>query len=594
MTRRDVLRSGAVILTGFATGCSRRASKQKPAVFNSAVRKLSGDSPGVVFTDVTREAGIDFVHSSGTRTHQLPEDMGPGAAWGDYDNDGWPDLYLVNQPGPWGAKAGDDAPYSHLYHNNGDGTFTDVTLKAGVANRGGYGMGAAWGDYDNDGHLDLYVTNYGRSVLYHNNGDGTFTDVTDRAGVANHLWAMTPVWIDYDNDGHLDLYVTNYADYNLKSVPSGATAQEYGVNVPFTLNPASFRPLPNRLYHNNHDGTFTDVAARLGVANPSGRSLTSAFADFNLDGWQDFYVGNDIASNRMYQGLGGGRFKNITALSWTEDNRGTMGIAIGDYDRDGDLDMYLTHWLTQGFSLYENLWMEQQEHGPLHFSDVAEMYGCGEIAMGDAGWSTFFFDFDNDGWLDILAVCGSTLENKADTTQLIPERPFLFWSKGQDGFYDVARSGAAGSALRQAIVGRGAACADFDRDGDLDMIIMTNRGRPLLLRNDGGNRNHWLAVHLIGTRSNRSAYGAKVYLTSDGQRQFRQCGVAGSYLSQCAPEAWFGLGQNTRVEEIEILWPSGVRQTLHNPPLDLLLSVREGESGWIEVPAKRPPGPRGA
>ncbi len=591
MTRRDLLRSGAVMLAGLAEGCSRRASKQKPDVFNSAARKLAGDNPGVVFTDVTRQAGIDFVHSSGVRTHQLPEDMGPGAAWGDYDNDGWPDLYLVNQPGPWGAKPTAEDPFSHLYHNNGDGTFTDVTLRAGVANRGGYGMGAAWGDYDNDGHLDLYVTNYGRSVLYHNNGDGTFTDVTDRAGVANHLWGMTPVWIDYDNDGYLDLYVTNYADYNLQSVPSGATAAEYGINVPFTLNPASFRPLPNRLYHNNRDGTFTDVAPQLGVANPSGRSLTAAFADFNLDGWQDFYVGNDIASNRMYLGLGGGRFKNITAASWTEDNRGTMGIAIGDYDNAGDLDMYLTHWLTQGFSLYENLWMAQGGRGPLHFSDVAEMFGCGEIAMGDAGWSTFFFDFDNDGWLDILAVCGSTLENKADTTQLIPERPFLFWSKGQNGFYDLARSGAAGPALQQPLVGRGAACADFDRDGDLDMIIMTNRGRPLLLRNDGGNRNHWLAVHLEGTRSNRSGYGAKVYLTSNGQRQFRQYGVAGAYLSQCAPEAWFGLGQSSSVEKVEILWPSGLQQTLQNLPSNLMLSVTEGQAGWTALPQKPNPVP---
>ena len=586
MTRRDWLHSGVMLLAAFATSCSRSTSDRKSRIFNSASRKLTGEGPGVTFTNVTRQAGIDFVHSSGARTHQLPEDMGPGAAWGDYDNDGWPDLYLVNQPGPWGAKPTSDAPYSHLYHNNGDGTFKDVTLPAGVANRGGYGMGAAWGDYDNDGYLDLYVTNYGRSVLYHNNGDGTFTDVTDRARVANHLWGMTPVWIDYDNDGYLDLYVTNYADYNLKGVPSGATAQEYGVNVPFTLNPASFRPLPNRLYHNNHDGTFTDVAPRLGVANPSGRSLTAAFADFNLDGWQDFYVGNDIASNRMYQGLGGGRFKNITAESWTEDNRGTMGIAIGDYDNAGDLDMYLTHWLTQGFSLYQNLWMAQQERGPLHFSDVAEMYGCGEIAMGDAGWSTFFFDFDNDGWLDILAVCGSTLENKADTTQLIPERPFLFWSKGENGFYDVARSGAAGPALQQAIVGRGAAYADFDRDGDLDMIIMTNHGRPLLLRNDGGNRNHWLAVHLVGTRSNRSGYGAKVYLTSNGQKQFRQYGVAGSYLSQCAPEAWFGLGHNSQVEKIEILWPSGIHQTLENPPLDVMMSMTEGQPGWNTLSRK--------
>src|SRR6266567_930855 len=234
MTRRQILFGGAGAFAGVLAGCSRPAPKRDSAVFDSAERNLSADHPHITFTDVTREAGIDFVHSSGARTHQLPEDMGPGAAWGDYDNDGWPDLYLVNQPGPWGQAVGRDAPFSHLYHNNGDGTFTDVTLQAGVGNRSGYGMGAAWGDYDNDGFLDLYVTNYGRSVLYHNNGNGTFTDVTDRAGVANRLWGMTPIWSDYDNDGYLDLYVTNYVDYNLRGVPSGATSQEYGTNVPFT------------------------------------------------------------------------------------------------------------------------------------------------------------------------------------------------------------------------------------------------------------------------------------------------------------------------------------------------------------------------
>ena len=575
MTRRDILLSGIGVLASFATACSRSKPNRKPQVFDSAARNLPKDHPSLVFTDVTRQAGIDFVHSSGNRTHQLPEDMGPGAAWGDYDNDGWPDLYLVNQPGPWGKRPGPDAPYSHLYRNNRDGTFTDATLHAGVANRGGYGMGAAWGDYDNDGFPDLYVTNYGRSVLYHNNGNGTFTDVTDRAGVANHQWGMTPVWVDYDNDGYLDLYVTNYVDYNLRRVPTGATSQEYGANVPFTLNPSSFGPVPNRLYHNNRDGTFTDVARRLGVADPSGRSLSAGFSDFNLDGLLDFYVGNDISSNRMYQNLGHGRFRDISASSWTEENRGTMGIALGDFDGDGDMDMFLTHWIGQGYALYQNLWVEQGRKGKLHFSDAADLYGCGEIGMGNAGWGTFFFDFDNDGRLDIVAINGSTLEDKSNTTQLVPGQPFLFWSKGPDGFYDLARSGAAGNALKKPIVGRGAAFADFDRDGDLDMIIMTNHGKPMLLRNDGGNRNHWLSVHLVGTRSNRSGYGAKVYLDAGGKRQFREYGVSGSYLSQSAPEAWFGLGQLDRVEKIEVQWLGGKSQVIENPRVDQVLTITE-------------------
>lgn len=592
MTRRDMLRSGVGALAAWMTACSKSSPTRPEGVFDSAARQLSGDRPQVVFTDVTEGSGIDFVHSAGARTHQLPEDMGPGAAWGDYDHDGWPDLYLVNQPGPWGVKPAPDAPFSHLYHNNGDGTFTDVTLRAGVANRGGYGMGAAWGDYDNDGFLDLYVANYGRSVLYHNNGNGTFTDVTERAGVANHLWGMTPVWVDYDRDGYLDLYVANYLRYDLRGVPAGATSQEYGTNVPFTLNPASFDPVPNRLFHNNRDGTFTDVAERLGVADAQGRSLCASFADFNLDGWPELYVGNDISSNRMFQGIGGGRFKNVSASSWTEENRGTMGIATGDFDGDGDLDMFLTHWIGQGYALYQNLWMEQKRSGKLHFSDAADLYGCGEIAMGDAGWGTFFFDFDNDGRLDLLAANGSTLEDKADPTRLIPSPPFLFWSKGRNGFYDLARSGAAGEALARAIVGRGAACADFDRDGDLDLILMTNHGRPLLLRNDGGNRHHWLAVHLAGTRSNRSGYGAKVYLTAAGQRRLREYGAAGSYLSQCAPEAWFGLGNEASAEQIEVLWPSGARDVVAHPPLDRMIRITEGQPGWKEVPSLGRPRPR--
>ena len=580
MNRRTFSVLSAGLFLEALVGCSKKSSRPRQQIFNSEARALPTDHPNVIFTDVTRQAGIDFVHSAGVRTHQLPEDMGSGAAWGDYDNDGYPDLYLVNQPGPWGQPLGPNSPTSRLYHNNGDGTFTDVTDRAGVANRGGFGMGAAWGDYDNDGLLDLYVTNYGRSVLYHNNGDGTFTDVTDRAGVANHRWGMTPVWFDYDNDGYLDLYVPNYVDYNLKGVPAGATSQEYGIDVPFTLNPASFAPVPNRLYHNNRDGTFTDVAPRLRVADASGRSLSVAFADFRLNGWQDIYVGNDISSNRLYQNLGHGRFQDVSASSWSEEYRGTMGIAIGDFDRDGDLDMFLSHWIGQGDALYQNLWNEQKSAGKLHFENVADMYGCGAISYSTAGWGTFFFDFDNDGWLDLLVLNGSTFEDKSDTTKLVPEKPFLLWSKGEDGFFDLAASGVVGSALQIARNARGAAYADYDRDGDLDMIVTTNHGRAVLLRNDGGNRNHWLCVHLIGTRSNRQGIGARLLLEAGGKRYLRQYGVQGSYLSSSVPEAWFGLGQIKQIDSLTIAWPSGSRQVFRDLPIDRTLAITEGRSVW--------------
>jgi hypothetical protein len=452
-----------------------------------------------------------------------------------------------------------------------------------VANAGGYGMGAAWGDYDNDGFLDLYVTNYGRSVLYHNNGDGTFTDVTDRAGVANNRWGMTAVWFDYDNDGYLDLYVTNYVDYDLKGVPVGAASEQYGINVPFTLNPASFRPVANRLYHNNRDGTFTDVAAKAGVADPDGRSLTVTFADFDQDGQPDLYVGNDISSNRLYRNTGHGRFQDISAASWTMENRGTMGIAIGDFDGDGDNDMFLTHWVTQGDALYVNLWAEQERRGALHFSDAADLYGCGSISMPVVGWGTFFFDFDNDGYLDLFAVNGSTLEDKGDTSRLIPERPFLFWSKAGAVFHDLAASGAAGPALSQPIIGRGAAYADYDGDGDLDIVITTNHGRAVLLRNDGGNRYHWLAIHLTGIRSNRQGIGAKLFLEVGGKTMYREYGVGGSYLSQSAPDAWFGLGEIARANSLKVVWSSGVQQEFGNLPVDRTLAITEGRVEWHEL-----------
>ena len=579
MNRRDLLKSGLWAAAGLLTGCSRNRA-HTAEVFDSAARKLPAGLPHVVFTDVTQQAGIDFIHSSGQRTHQLPEDMGSGAAWGDYDNDGFPDLYLVNQPGPWGRPAAADAPASRLYHNNGDGTFTDVSERAGVANRGGFGMGAAWGDYDNDGFLDLYVTNFGRSVLYHNNGNGTFSDVTDRAGVANHRWAATPLWFDYDNDGRLDLYVSNYVNYKVAAQDTRAS-QWSGINVPLALNPSAFGPVPNRLYHNNGDGTFTDVAVRLGVADPEGRTLCANFSDFAFRGHPDLFLANDISSNRLYHNLGRGRFADISASAWIIDNRSTMAVAVGDFDGDGANDMFHTHWIGEGYALYQNLVM-QQGGGELHFADCADMYGCGSIGMGDAGWGTFFFDFDNDGRLDILAVNGSSLEQSADPLLLVPQRPFLLWSKGPSGYFDLAHSGAAGGALQRPIVGRGAAFADYDRDGDLDVIITTNHGRPMLLRNDGGNRNHWLAVRLRGSQSNRQGIGAKLWLEAGGTTYYREFGVQGSYLSYSDPEAWFGLGQITEVASLTVHWPAGTRQVFHRLPVNQFLFVTED---WDELAA---------
>ena len=563
--------------------CSSKPPEKPPqagalptGVFDSLARNLPAERPAVTFQDVARQSGIAFVHSRGERTSMLPEDMGSGAAWGDYNNDGFPDLYLVNQTGPLKelAKPQADAPRNRLYRNNGDGTFTDVTLTAGVGYQG-FGMGAFWGDYDNDGCLDLYVTNYGKSLLYHNNCDGTFRDVTDRAGVANNRWATGAVWFDYDRDGWLDLYVCNYVTFDHKALPQERTSLQYGINVPFTLNPASFEPQPNRLYGNNRDGTFTDVTAQAGVADVQGRSLVVTFADFDLDGWPDLYVGNDISLNSLFRNLGNGRFADVSSATGTAEYRGTMGIAVGDFDGDGDLDFFLTHWVAQANALYQNLLNDLGEgHARnLFFADAADMVGVGSISMNEVSWGTAFVDYDNDGLLDLIVTNGNTLEDPANRKLLQTQKPRLFWNRGASGFYDLAP--VSGEPLTVSWNGRGLAAADYDNDGDVDFVVTTNRGPALLLRNDSGNRRHWLKLRLRGVKSNRQGIGTKVWLTVGTHRLYAEFGTGGSYLSQNFNELHFGLEDHTAIRRLELLWPSGVRQSFENLAADHLLEAVE-------------------
>ena len=317
----------------------------------------------VIFTDVTEAVGINFVHSSGKRSSLLPEDVGSGAAFADYNNDGYIDLYVVNNPGPLDAEITDISPGNVLYRNNGDGTFTDVTEEAGVGDRG-YGMGCVFGDYDNDGDLDLYVTNYEQNVLYRNNGDETFSDVTEEAGVGDARWGTGAAFGDYDNDGDLDLYVPNYIEHDLdKLAQDQKTSMQYGQSVPRILNPHSFDPQDNVLYRNNGDGTFTDVTAELGVESPGGRSLQVIFTDFDLDGDLELYVANDLSPNFLYRNNGDGTFTDISDASWAADFRGSMGLATGDYDGDGDLDLFMSHWIEQENALYSNMWKEEGAMG---------------------------------------------------------------------------------------------------------------------------------------------------------------------------------------------------------------------------------------
>lgn len=546
-------------------------------------RGLPPDYPRVTFVDVSTEAGIQFRHFWKERSSQLAEDMGSGAAWGDYDNDGWQDLFVPNIAGPITlslAEQRESPARASLYRNNGDGTFTDVTDRAGVGFRG-IGMGAAWADYDNDGWLDLFVTAYGENVLYRNNGDGTFSDVTRRAGVGGRkgFWAGAS-WADYDRDGYLDLYVTGYVKF--VRLPEAVTALHYDVEEPASINPSSFEPERNLLYRNNGDGSFTEVAAQAGVLGENGRSLSAAWADFDEDGWPDLYVANDVSDNVLYRNLGNGRFMDVSHAARVADYRGAMGLAIGDWDGDEDLDIFITHWIAQENALYNNLRNRLVALNPtgslLQFMDQADRYGLGQIALDYVGWGTAFFDYDNDGKLDLFVVNGHTSQQRDNPRLLVPMRDQLFWNRGPtEGFYDV--SVVSGEYFRRRYVGRGAAFADYDNDGDVDAFIVNHGGPGILLRNDDGNRNRWLKVHLNGTRSNHSAIGAKLRLVYRGGVQVRQVGAQPSYLSGNSLIEHFGMGDQLEADSLIVTWPSGLRQTFTALRTNQTVHLVEGRDG---------------
>ena len=544
-------------------------------------RNLPADYPRITFADVTEAAGIHFLHFEATRSTQLPEDMGSGAAWGDYDADGYADLYVVDVAAPLDASAEQlaQAPGGNrLYHNNRDGTFSDVTEKAGVGFRG-TGMAAAWADYDNDGHLDLLVTSFDRILLYRNAGDGTFADVTARAGLEKFrgFWAGA-AWGDYDRDGHVDLYICGYVQYKFRPEDVNKSSQQYSSLVPFTLNPSSYPPVSNLLFHNNGDGSFKEVARSAGVDNPTGRSLAAAWHDLDGDGWPDLYVANDVSESAFFLNLRNGRFKEASHEAWVSDYRGAMGLAIGDWNRDGDDDIFITHWIAQQAALFDNLRFTRggaRKPGRLRFGDIADVVGIGQLTLNVIGWGTSFFDYDNDGQLDLFMVNGSTFQEAQDPTRLVPMKNFLFWQKSpEEGFFDVAA--VSGEALQKPRVGRGAAFADYDNDGDVDVFIVNQEGRPTLLRNEGGNHKNWLKVRVQCARSNRSGFGVRVEIQAGGETQSQELGGQASYLSQNSLEAHFGLNQQREAERLTVTFPSGVVRTLEHVPANQTITVEEG------------------
>jgi Flp pilus assembly protein TadD len=569
------------------------------AITKGLARDAPPDLPRVRFEEAAASAGIRFRHFSGRRSTQLPEDMGSGAAWGDYDGDGDPDLYLVNADGPLDATESERAASpaaGALFRNDGDGRFTDVTAEAGVGTRG-CGMGAAWGDFDDDGDLDLAVTRFGTIVLYRNDG-GRFADVSKASGVGSFegFWAGAS-WADADRDGDLDLYVAGYVRYRRDASSAGRVSTQYKAQVPFTLNPSSYPPERNLLFR-NEGGRFREIGARAGVDNPTGRSLSAAWADFDADGWPDLYVANDVSDNALFHNRGDGTFEDWSHSAWVADPRGAMGLAIGDWNGDGDRDIFITHWIAQ-----ENALFDSQERGAggapggHRFLDVADQVGLGQIALDFVGWGTTFLDYDNDGRPDLFVANGSTFQREDDPSRLVPMRNQLFWNAGADrGFFEAGASG--GEAFAVENVGRGAAVADYDGDGDEDVVVTVNGGAARLLRNEGGSAQGWMRVvlrseprRLAGgsAKTGRGAFttptfanGAVVTVVAGGSMQTQEIGSQPSYLSQMpAGEAHFGLGAARAVERLEIAWPDGRKDVFRDLPVRATVRIVEGSAPAI-------------
>ncbi len=555
--------SAAVLLHAALRGAAQRPEPPPPASNPIAVH----------FTDVRQAAGITFRHDATMSANkEYLETMGNGVGWIDYDQDGLMDLYFVQ------SAATDWYKPSHplrsaLYHNNGDGTFTDVTERAGVGAAGFYGQGVAVGDYDNDGYPDLLVTGYGHAILFHNNGDGTFTDVTARAGVADEgNWSTSAGWFDYDKDGYLDLVICNYIQW---SPQNNIWCGEHKPGYRAYCHPDNYRGEKLKLYHNNHDGTFTDVSDASGVGKPEAKGMGVVLADFNNDGWPDIMVANDTWPNFLFLNNHDGTFRDVSMISGvaaSEDGKyeAGMGVDAADVDGDGWLDIYITHLDFELNRLYHNNRDES-------FDDDTFASGLGNQAILLSGVSAKMFDYDNDGWVDIFQANGSMLDNINLYHKEVPwkQPKLMFRNLGGGKFAKV--SDQLGADFMKPTVGRGSAVADFDNDGDLDIAVSNSNDFPQLLRNDGGNSNHWLEIKLVGVKSNRDGRGAALKLTSEGFVQYRQAQGGMGYMSAHDPRIHFGLGSRKSVDSLEITWPSGIVDKLSNLPIDEILTVKEGE-----------------
>ena len=534
----------------------------------SSRAQASPPSP-VHFTNATAASGIKFVHFRGNDGIPINREIfGPGVCVADYDGDGYQDIYFVNGRDLY--QRGISARNA-LYRNNGDGTFTDVTETAGVSGTG-YGLGCVWGDYDNDGFPDLYVTQYGRNVLYHNNGDGTFTDVTDKAGVAGMefgtLFHSGATFFDYDRDGLLDLYVGGYV--GLENGPRYCNISGARTSCP----PSVYKGTADILYHNNGDGTFSNVTKAAKIYEPQGKNLAVGAADYDNDGWPDLFVANDGLNAYLYHNQHNGTFEEVgvitgMALTAQGNTMAAMCISLGDYDNDGWLDLFITDFQKNS----DHLWHNNRKGS---FDEVSDQAGITVPTRDVLSFGGGFFDYDNDGWLDLFVANGHVYP---EVEQVSPDVHFkqinsLFHNEGNGKFVETTKT--AGSGFETPYAGRGVAFADFDNDGFVDVLVANNGDPPLLLRNSGGNGNHFLNIKLVGHKSNRDAMGARIRVFAGGLSQMREVAGGGSYLSQSDLRAHFGLGKATRVESIEVSWPSGQKQTFRDLDVDKFYTIEEG------------------
>jgi tetratricopeptide (TPR) repeat protein len=537
-------------------------------------KKLPAGAPEPLFTDVTKAAGLaSFRQFQGSRTSQLPEDMSSGLAWGDFDNDGLEDLFVVSGGGPLNAPTSQLAP-SVLYRNLGDGRFERVTDFPELRI---HGMSAAWGDYNNDGWLDLVVTGYDTIVLFRNDHGHLVRDKSFPS--PKGFWAGAS-WGDYNRDGYLDLYVCGYVKYRPDTGKESTSSTQFGMEVPFTLNPASYEPERNLLFRNNGNSTFTEVGKDLGVANPDGRSLVALWHDFNGDGWPDLYVANDVSENKLYINHHG-EFVDAGKDAWVEEYRGSMGLAAGDFDRDGDDDLFISHWIAQGFALYQSLLAEQKgdAKSELHFTDVAATVGVGEPSMRSVGWGTSFVDIDSDGWIDLLVANGSTFEdNQSSPRRLTPMPSFLFWNAQGDFFHNLA---PWNRSFSQPHVSRGLAVADYNNDGAMDVAIMDHGEGARLLRNDIPQGN-WIELRLhdqVPPANQPLGFGdgATVIGWIKGAPIRRSVGSS-SYLSQDSHRIHIGLGSATTIDRLEVHWLRGPYETWTHVAANRIWDVTQGQA----------------